>query len=162
MLRDDNTYEHTARHWPTAVWMSAAVLMVDQASKFAAGSAGCGSVICPVRNDVLFLSIRGGSAPTVLVIGFIGLAVFAGWVRVAMRRGACVPPVASAMVASGIVANLLDRVLLGSVRDFIMIPHLAVGNVADLAIVAGLVMCQFAMVTTSRRHEPRTAVSDVS
>jgi lipoprotein signal peptidase len=152
MPGDNNSDRPSTRHESVAVLTAAAVLIVDQASKLVTESVGCGAVVCPVRNDVLFLSIRGGSAPTVLGIGLLGLAIFAVWVFVAVRRGVSVPSVASALVVSGIVANLTDRVLLGSVRDFIMIPNVAVGNVADLAIVAGLVMCQLAMVNASRRR----------
>ena len=43
----------------------------------------------------------------------------------------------AALVASG-AGNVIDRVRLGSVRDFLVVPG-AIINVADLAVAAGVV-----------------------
>ena len=54
----------------------------------------------------------------------------------AVVRGT-VPGWAAALVIGGALSNLLDRILLGSVRDFILVGPV-VFNAADLAVVAGL------------------------
>jgi lipoprotein signal peptidase len=42
-----------------------------------------------------------------------------------------------ALVIGGSLSNLMDRLLLGAVRDFLAIGHLVI-NLADLAVVAGV------------------------
>jgi hypothetical protein len=116
-----------------------ALLAVDQLSKLAAGFARCGPVVCPLRNDALFLGVGAASSVNAGAIGLIGLVTFGLWVF-AVRRYR-VRPIAVAFVVAGIIANTLDRVLLGSVRDFLVIPGGVVINVADVADVGGLFVC---------------------
>jgi lipoprotein signal peptidase len=77
-------------------------------------------------------------------------------VRAARRRHP-IPHTAASLVAAGIIANLTDRVIYGSVRDFLSIPGHAVINLADIAIFAGLVACTLAMLRPQTRpqHQPR-------
>jgi lipoprotein signal peptidase len=41
------------------------------------------------------------------------------------------------LIIGGSLSNLLDRLLLGAVRDFLAIAHLVI-NLADLAVLAGV------------------------
>jgi lipoprotein signal peptidase len=43
-----------------------------------------------------------------------------------------------ALVVGGALSNLLDRLLLGAVRDFLAIAHIVI-NLADLAVLAGVI-----------------------
>lgn len=130
----------------------AGLVVVDQLSKLAASRNTCGELICPLHNEALFLGLGAGSGVSVVATGTVGLALFVAWVRAARRRGA-VPMLAIASVFAGIIANAIDRVTLGFVRDFLAIPGGVVINVADVAVVVGLLVC-VASVTHSILHSP--------
>jgi signal peptidase II len=59
----------------------------------------------------------------------------------------------------GALGNLLDRVLLGSVVDFIDIKFWPVWNVADMAIVSGVALLAFQLLFVEREDE-RIAEAD--
>ncbi|HET9730580.1 MAG TPA: signal peptidase II [Acidimicrobiia bacterium] len=111
--------------------VAAIVVAVDQSTKAAAQT---GSV---VRNPAYALGVGHGSAfllafGTIAVLGmFIG--VLGRWT---VRIG--VSPAVPALLAGGMLANTLDRVRLGAVRDFIHTPWLVV-NVADIAVAVGII-----------------------
>ena len=58
----------------------------------------------------------------------------------------------SAFVAGGMIGNTLDRIRLGSVRDFLVTPW-AIVNIADIAVAAGII----GVVVTLAAHAPATA-----
>lgn len=61
-------------------------------------------------------------------------------VAVAAIRGAFDPPVAAGLVLGGAVSNLGDRVVGGTVVDFLDLGWWPAFNVADIAICAGAVL----------------------
>lgn len=65
-----------------------------------------------------------------------------------------IPVVATALIVSGVVGNLIDRVFLGSVRDFLAFPGNTVANVADLALAAGLLGAVAALIVGPRQPFP--------
>jgi signal peptidase II len=73
------------------------------------------------------------------------------------RSGARHPilPVALGLVIGGSVSNLLDRVRLGYVTDFIDLRHWPAFNLADSFIVIGVAVLLFTLVAADR--EPRHA-----
>jgi signal peptidase II len=99
--------------------------------------------LCAVRNDALMLGIGHGPTLQVLLIGFAGLVVFFLWART-IRRRTDLPDLAMVLAVAGIVGNLTDRVLLGSVRDFLVIPGDVAFNLADVALTVGLLLCAVA------------------
>ena len=70
------------------------------------------------------------------------------------RRGDLAPWIPAA-VLGGALANLLDRLLSGSVQDFLATPWV-VFNLADVAVIAGLI----GLVVT-RRRSTRISTSSV-
>ena len=76
----------------------------------------------------------------VLSFGVIGMAAFVLWARRGAARRVDVSWVAIAAVVAGVAGNLVDRAVLGSVRDFLVIPGVAVINAADVAIAVGLTL----------------------
>lgn len=152
------TSSGTRRHQIVAWAIGLSALALDQLTKATFESSSCGDVICPLRNDELMLGVVGGTTTQVLAASVVGLALFWLWVRVANRRAA-IPVVASALVVSGVVGNLIDRVFLGSVRDFLAFPGNTVVNVADLALAVGLLVAVGALivglVTKPSAHWPR-------
>ncbi len=61
--------------------------------------------------------------------------------------------VAASMIASGAVGNLLDRVRLGFVRDFIDFKFWYTFNVADVLIVCGTALFMWLMLTYKEPSE---------
>jgi lipoprotein signal peptidase len=148
MRTADTANTTTSALLPAVLW-GVVLIGVDQLTKFAASGGGCGAVICPLRNDVLMLGVGGGTTVNVVGAGLAGLAIFVAWIRAANRRHH-VPVTSAALVVAGIVANLIDRVLFGSVRDFLAVPGNAVINIADIGVVGGLAACSISMLTSRR------------
>ncbi len=97
--------------------------------------------------DVLALShVRNSGAAFGTLRGFGGLlalaAVFgiAVFVVVAWRRPAPVVGIAASLVAGGAMGNLLDRIVRGTVVDFVDFRFWPAFNVADSAISIGAVL----------------------
>jgi signal peptidase II len=109
------------------------VLLIDQATKVLAAD-GSGSVW---RNpDYAFGSVRGSATTLILVAAFV-LGAFLVLARaLANRLGISV--LLPALVAGGTIGNTLDRLRLGSVRDFLVTPW-AIINVADIAVFLGVI-----------------------
>jgi lipoprotein signal peptidase len=135
-----------------AVIVGLVVLLLDQVTKAAVDDWDCGDVICPFRNDELMLGIVGGTSLQVLLASVLGFVLFALWVR-AVSRHARMPATAIALVVSGIVGNLIDRIWLGHVRDFIVGPAGSVFNIADVALVMGLAWAIGAILLRRRTAE---------
>ena len=148
------------------LWCSLAVVVADQATKVAAVALldPASSVeLIPTIDLVLaynpgaafsFLSTAGGWQRWL----FIGLAVvicafIVHWLR-GMPRGARWTPLALSLVLGGAIGNVIDRVRIGAVVDFIDFHagdwHWPAFNVADSAICIGAALL---VVGTFRREE---------
>jgi lipoprotein signal peptidase len=120
------------RHWVAVfVPVAAAVVVDDQLTKAAAAHRGL-----VLHNPSYALGVLGGPAPW-LILGTVAvmLAFFSLVVPRALAFG--VPPAIPALIAGGMLGNLLDRVRFGSARDFIATPW-AIVNLADIAVAVGL------------------------
>lgn len=133
----------------TAALLGVMVVADDQATKAAATRAGG-----VLRNPGYALGLIGGSR-VLLTLGMVlVMLLFLGTLaRWAVRSG--VSPLWPALVAGGMIGNTIDRICYGSARDFIRTPW-AIVNVADLAVMTGLVMFALALALRVVR---RTAVS---
>ncbi|MCB9732145.1 MAG: signal peptidase II [Deltaproteobacteria bacterium] len=82
---------------------------------------------------------EGARTPAVFVISALALTALgiAWWRR---RHELSARTVAYAVIASGAVGNLVDRLIRGYVVDFLHLHGWPVFNVADIAIVAGVVL----------------------
>jgi signal peptidase II len=97
------------------------------------------------------------SRATSIVIVLTGLAV--AWMLVFFARSGrrhTILPVALGFVLGGSVANLLDRVRLGHVTDFLDVRYWPAFNLADTFIVVGVAILFGALARADRRsHRPR-------
>ncbi|MBW2527067.1 MAG: signal peptidase II [Deltaproteobacteria bacterium] len=86
--------------------------------------------------------------PVLLVLGTIGIVAIASmWHR--RRRARWTEQAAYVMLLAGAIGNVADRVVRGYVVDFIHLHHWPVFNVADVLLVAGMVLLVPAMVRTT-------------
>ncbi len=97
------------------------------------------------------------SQATSIVIGLTSLAVL--WMLVFFARSGArhpVLPVALGFVLGGSLANLLDRVRLGHVTDFLDFRYWPAFNLADVFIVVGVATLFGALAGGDRqKHRPR-------
>ena len=104
--------------------------MVDQATKVAATHDPSRTLV-PEHNPAYALGVVTGPAPVLIIVSVVVLCAFVvmvdGWAS-RLRISVVLP----ALVAGGIVGNLIDRIRFGSVRDFLVTPW-AIINFADLA-----------------------------
>jgi lipoprotein signal peptidase len=135
---------------------AAGVVAVDQATKALAPLTHNGAVL-PMRNRDLLLGVVGGNR---VWLALLMAALLVGFGRhlIARVRTGTLPPVVGGLLVGGGLANLVDRAVLGSVRDFIVIGHAVVVNVADLAVALGLVLYACANLAAARQKRTSAAV----
>jgi signal peptidase II len=105
-----------------------------------------------VRNDGVAFGIDAGGQAVVIVlisVALTGLLVY--FVRHAERPGLWLP---TGLLVGGALGNIVDRIREGAVVDFVKLPAWPAFNVADVAIVAGVIAF---VVVLERRGAPRPA-----
>jgi lipoprotein signal peptidase len=120
----------------TGLLVTATVVAVDQTSKVLASHGEVAGGFVP-RNPSYAFGIVGGSAPALIIGAVLVLGAFLVVADVlAVRFGISI--VMPALVAGGTIGNTLDRMRLGSVRDFVVTPW-AIVNLADFAVAIGVI-----------------------
>lgn len=140
------------RSLPPLILLAAAVVAVDQLTKWLALRELVGRDIDLVGSLRLHLVFNNGSAFGIgsrfaPVIALLAVGVTIGLLGFGRRVVGTVPRVAVAAIVGGAVGNLLDRLfrdgdgfLGGAVVDFIDLQWWPVFNVADVAITVGAVV----------------------
>jgi lipoprotein signal peptidase len=117
---------------------AAGVVLADQLAKMFASSGRVPAVV-PVRNPGLALGVLAGPPLLLVAGGVLVLAMFLAVVgRWAVQVG--ISPIIPGVIAGGSLANALDRAQFGAVRDFLTTPWGVVIDVADIAVVVGIVV----------------------
>ncbi len=130
-----------------AVLLAAAVIAIDRITKHLVrghiGLLQSHTVIPGVlrlvhyRNTGVAFDVLSGAGPFVIVVeGLALVALLVYFARHPTRRGLWVP---TGLLVGGALGNLLDRLLDGSVTDFIKFPDWPAFNVADIAITVGVI-----------------------
>jgi signal peptidase II len=118
----------------------AGVLLMDQLTKALAAllpQQRATGIFLPLRNPRFLLGIAGSYTALSALAAMAGVVLFGGFAYRSAVRGR-LPVAIPGLLMGGALSNLLDRLFLGSVRDFIAMPWIVV-NAADLAVTAGLV-----------------------
>ena len=99
-----------------------------------------------VHNTGMALGLLQGHAAVILMVSLVLMGLCAWLLRGLQPRGMAAAAVS--MVAGGALGNILDRVLLGYVRDMFDLEFMDfyVFNVADMAVVAGAVLCGLSLL----------------
>lgn len=109
-----------------------------------------------VRNPGAAFSIGSGAAWVFTVIGALAAAAIIG---VAVRLRGIRWGIALGLILGGAVGNLADRLLKppsfgqGHVTDFIAYGDLFIGNIADILVVGGVLLCLI-FVVSGRQLKP--------
>ncbi|WP_438951554.1 signal peptidase II [Porticoccus sp.] len=136
--------------------LSGLVILVDQITKYWASASlvyGRAVELLPILNLTLlhnpgaafsFLSEAGGWQRWFFTVVALAVSIFIGLWMARLGRGKTLLGIALALVLGGAIGNLLDRVFLGYVVDFIDIHYLnyhwPAFNVADSAITVGAIL----------------------
>lgn len=100
------------------------------------------------RNTGVAFDFLSGAGPVVIIVEGIALLALLVYVaRHPRRRGLWVP---TGLLLGGALGNLLDRLLDGSVTDFIKFPHWPAFNVADIAITIGVIALLIVLELSAR------------
>lgn len=89
-----------------------------------------------VRNTGVAFGFLSGGGALVLIFTLIAMAALIGYLALRPDRPWLWVP--TGMLVGGAVGNLIDRLALGSVIDFIKLPHWPAFNVADMSITFGV------------------------
>ena len=132
------------RAWRLAAATTAIVVVADQALKqvvvtsLARGESDdvfFGVDVTYARNKGVAFGL-GNGGPLITVLTAAALAMLAGWFALNARRAMLWLPVGA--IAGGALGNLADRARDGSVIDFVDPPLWPAFNLADTAIVLGI------------------------
>lgn len=143
-----------------AALVAGITLALDQASKAAIRSGiepGERVEVLPgldlvrVANEGIAFGLLEGAGAAVVVVSAFAFVVLLGYLlAVGGRPGMWLP---LGLFAGGALGNLLDRLRLGSVTDFIDLPRWPAFNLADVAITAGLVVLAVIMLRSDEQAE---------
>jgi lipoprotein signal peptidase len=138
-----------------AAALAVAVVAVDQATKLAGTLAAAGQtsgLVVPVHNPRFSLGLAGAPLPIMALLMAAGILAAGGYsLHAAHRRR--LPVWVPGLLVGGASSNLLDRLLLGAVRDFLATPW-AVINLADLAVLAAVIGAILAHLTRQPPDRP--------
>ena len=114
-----------------------------------------------VRNSGIAFGLFSTWASAVTVLTAIAVAWMLGYFA---RAGARHPilPVALGLLVGGSVANLVDRLRLGHVTDFLDLRYWPAFNLADTFIVVGVAILLVALISSERRPRPPRGVRETS
>jgi lipoprotein signal peptidase len=127
------------------------VATADQLSKSATADLPPDTVafIHPVRNHAFSLQLLNAPPAAEITLMLLILMISTGWAVKRIHQGR-LHPAAAGLIIGGCTSNIVDRVILGSVRDFLRLGHLVI-NVADIAILARILLIS----VPRRRHRTR-------
>jgi signal peptidase II len=129
------------------------VVALDQATKALANGVGRNnSFVHPMRNSAYSLQIADAGRWTEVAV-MVALLVVAVAVMSRLVTSGRIPAWATGLVVGGAAGNVVDRVLFGSVRDYLVVGPVVV-NLADVAVLIGIASAYRARATTARTRSP--------
>lgn len=115
-----------------------------------------------VENRGAAFGILAGQPFLLVLFAALAIALFAGMLRSTLRTHPLVP-VAVGLVLGGAIGNVLDRIRIGYVVDFIAVGSFPRFNIADSAITIGLILLAWTAIRDedlARGHRPQDAEHD--
>jgi signal peptidase II len=125
--------------------VAVAVVVADQVSKaivrgqisrFEEHELLLGIKVINTRNTGVAFSMFSGGGPFVVIIAFVALAALMGFFLTHLHRRLVWLP--TGLLLGGAAGNLIDRIRLGAVTDFIKFPFWPAFNVADICVTFGV------------------------
>ena len=147
---------------PKALAATGAVVAVDQLTKYLATSqlsSGERSEVLPFlafelsHNSGVAFGIGGDVSALVIAAELVFLSVLLYWLAASAKSDALIW-LPAALLVGGALGNLADRVRDGAVIDFIDLPLWPIFNLADVAIVAGVILLVIGIGRQDREAPP--------
>jgi len=137
----------------TATLVAGGVLLADQASKAAAQPLGrlTPRLVYPLTNHELSLGTVSAARWAEVAAMTVVLTAMAALCPALLRR-AGVPAWALAAALAGAASNLVDRAVLGAVRDWLIVGPIVI-NVADVAVIVALLVVLRHLAASPRRQD---------
>ena len=163
LSRATGSFAATPVQWLSLAGIAIAAVVADQVTKHAvAGHLRLGEgvhVLGPfsirhVQNSGIAFGLFASATPVVIVL----TALAVGWMLLFFARsGARHPilPAALGLVIGGSISNLVDRVRLGHVTDFLDFRYWPAFNLADSFIVVGVAILLAALFAADRQPRHR-------
>jgi signal peptidase II len=95
------------------------------------------------RNTGVAFSMFSGGGAIVVIIACVALVALLAFFATHLKTRLIWLP--TGMLLGGAAGNLIDRIRLGWVTDFIKIPHWPAFNVADIAVTFGVIVLVFVL-----------------
>jgi signal peptidase II len=95
------------------------------------------------KNTGVAFSMFSGGGPLVVIVAIVALAALVGFFVTHLHRRLVWLP--TGLLVGGAAGNLIDRIRLGSVTDFVKLPHWPAFNVADIAVTVGVIALIFVL-----------------
>ena len=103
------------------------------------------------NNGVAFGFLSGGGVLVVIVTAAVALVLLVYFLRAPGRPWLWL---STGLLVGGALGNLLDRLISGSVTDFIKLPHWPAFNVSDIAITIGVISLVLVLEGPGARARP--------
>jgi signal peptidase II len=135
-----------------AVLVTAVVIFADQLTKalvradierFDEVNLFLGIKLVHTRNTGVAFSLFSGGGPLVVIIAVVALVGLLIFFLTHLRTRLVWLPVG--MLLGGAAGNLIDRIRIGAVTDFVKIPHWPAFNVADIGVTFGVILLIFVL-----------------
>ena len=146
--------------WTRASLVLAVVLVLDQVTKALARNGidrGSEDPVFPflklvhVRNEGVAFGIAAGGRTLVIVL--ISVALLALVLYFARHAATPLIWLPTGLLIGGAIGNIIDRIRDGAVTDFLKIPAWPAFNLADIAIVFGVIALVFVLETKEKGEE---------
>jgi signal peptidase II len=149
--------------------VAAAVIALDQLTKaLVTASIERGEavdVIGPLKftltyNDGVAFGLAGGGGIFVILLSMVALVALGAFIATAPDRPGTW--LAGGLILGGALGNMIDRVRIGHVTDFILLPNWPAFNLADASITVGVVLLAWTVIRhdDSDKRKSATPASD--
>ncbi|HMT05974.1 MAG TPA: signal peptidase II [Solirubrobacterales bacterium] len=155
------------RHLILAGLLAFGVLLLDQASKELVTDrimkGELVDVLGPLQftlthNDGIAFGLAGGGGVFVILLAAFALVALGAFIASAPESN--LTWVAGGLILGGAAGNLIDRIRLGHVTDFILLPSWPAFNLADCAITVGVILLAISLLTGNTNQKPGESVVD--
>lgn len=155
------------RHLIWAAILAAVVVVLDQISKALIVEeiqpGDLVHVIGPLdfthsHNDGVAFGLAGGGGIFVILLAAAALVALGAFIASAPKSN--LTWIAGGLILGGAAGNLIDRVRIGHVTDFILLPSWPAFNLADCAITVGVILLIISLIRDVGSEENEQPVTD--
>lgn len=155
------------RHLILAGLLAFGILLLDQASKGLITDriqkGELVDVLGPLQftltfNDGIAFGLAGGGGIFVILLAALALVALGAFIASAPESN--LTWIAGGLILGGAAGNLIDRIRLGHVTDFILLPSWPAFNLADCAITVGVILLAISLLTGGTEEKPDKVITD--